>query len=104
MIDPSVAPRAHESTTPLDQTMARMEEEIAKLRKLRPALSDRLDRASHIIIAHFACRRLRPCDGCGRCLPLRELIELAPDNHDGLVYFDGDRVCRECAHKASVSW
>jgi hypothetical protein len=44
-----------------------------------------------------ASKRLAGCDGCGRRFPLRDIIELHEDNHDGLTHFDGDRLCRSCA-------
>lgn len=44
------------------------------------------------------------CSGCGGRFASRELIELREDNHDGLTYFDGDRLCRECADKAGVAY
>jgi hypothetical protein len=42
------------------------------------------------------------CDGCDARLPVRELLELAEDNHDGLTHFDGDLLCRMCARAAGV--
>jgi hypothetical protein len=44
------------------------------------------------------------CSGCGGRFASRELTELTEDNHDNLTYFDGDRLCRECADNAGVAY
>jgi hypothetical protein len=44
------------------------------------------------------------CSGCGRRFRHRKLVECAEGNHDGLPYFDGDRLCPECADAAGVSY
>ena len=55
----SVAPPAL-NTTPEQDMLDRIEEEIHRLRETRPALSDRIDRATHILVTHLACPRQRP--------------------------------------------
>jgi hypothetical protein len=37
-----------------------------------------------------------PCDGCGKRLPLRDLLEVH-DWHESLTFFEGDLICEECA-------
>ena len=34
----------------------------------------------------------------------RELTKLTEDNYDNLTYFDGDRLCQECADNAGVAY
>jgi hypothetical protein len=165
-----IACSGRESTTPLDRIGQRIEAEIHRLRVRRPALSDRLDRATKILVLHLACPRSRvvrvrigadgqarflvkstseggvvyainprdwtcscpdhhrrggvckhalacwilwrvarprvprrrTCDGCQRRFPRGELVELHPENHDGLAFFDGDLLCTECADGAGV--
>jgi hypothetical protein len=62
----------------------------------------------HILAAGvlYAKRRARRalCDGCFERFPVRELVELTEDNHDGLTYFDGDHLCRMCADGAGVDY
>ncbi len=46
--------------TPEQDLLDRIEAEIARLHEKRPQLSDRIDRASHILVTHLACPRHRP--------------------------------------------
>jgi hypothetical protein len=50
-------------------------------------------------IAHAKCG---VCAGCGLRFRHRELVECVEGNHDGLTYFDGDRLCPACADAAGV--
>jgi hypothetical protein len=167
MIDTSLA-RPGLSDTP-EEIAARIEEEIDRVRQLRPALYDRLDRAANILGVHLSCPRHRPirvrvrdgratflvngskgavyvveprswscscpdfhradlgackhslacfvlwrasraprkkrtCCGCDGRFPAGDTIELHDGNHDNLMYFHGDVLCRVCAHKAGVEW
>jgi hypothetical protein len=40
--------------------------------------------------------KLRPCAGCGGKFMGRDLYEVM-DWHESLTFFEGDRVCGECA-------
>lgn len=42
-----------------ESVAARIEEEIARLRKKHPALGERLDRAANLVVTHLACPRPR---------------------------------------------
>lgn len=42
---------------PLSAIADRIEEELGKLRRKRPALETRIDRASHILVTHLSCPR-----------------------------------------------
>jgi hypothetical protein len=44
------------------------------------------------------------CAGCRRRFPRRELVEVHEGRHDGLHFFDGDKVCRSCARRNGVSY
>jgi hypothetical protein len=44
------------------------------------------------------------CSGCGGKYPRKELIYLHEDNHDGLVFFNGGRVCKPCARRNGVDY
>ncbi len=49
-------------------------------------------------------RRTRlACDGCGGMFPRRDLVELHEGSHDGMAYFDGERLCSRCADNAGVA-
>lgn len=48
---------AHASGTSLEQIAERVEEELERLKELRPALDARIDRASTILVGHLASRR-----------------------------------------------
>ncbi len=50
---------ARASSTSLEQIAQRVEEELERLRELRPALDARIDRASSILVGHLASRRAR---------------------------------------------
>ncbi len=56
----------------------------------------------HVYAAEVARAKTGECSGCGGRFPNRELVELDEDNHDGLTYFAGDRLCAECADGAGV--
>jgi len=45
--------------------------------------------------------KLRPCARCGGRFIGRDLYE-ATDWHESLMFFEGDRLCRECARKHGV--
>lgn len=47
-------------TTPDDELAVRIEEEVDRLRKKRPHLQARIDRAANILVTHLACPRQRP--------------------------------------------
>ncbi len=55
----SSAPSSVRTDTALDRIADRVELEIDRLRRKRPHLEDRIDRASSIIVQHLACRRQR---------------------------------------------
>ena len=57
----------------------------------------------HIMAAAVVRAKTGICAGCGRCFRHRELVECVEGNHDDLTYFDGDRLCRECADAAGVA-
>ncbi len=40
--------------------------------------------------------RERTCDGCGERFPGREMVEVVED-HESLTFFEGNKICRECA-------
>ncbi|MDP9475552.1 MAG: SWIM zinc finger domain-containing protein [Actinomycetota bacterium] len=55
------------------QVAERIEAEIDRLRKKRPALADRIDRAANLLVTHLSCRRqgvirVRVRQGCPRLL------------------------------------
>jgi hypothetical protein len=48
--------------------------------------------------------KLAVCAGCGERFPRRELVTVHEGQHDGLVFFDGDKVCRPCAQRNGVEF
>jgi hypothetical protein len=44
------------------------------------------------------------CVGCRQRFPRRELITVQDGRHDGLVFFDGAKLCRPCARRNGVSY
>jgi hypothetical protein len=44
------------------------------------------------------------CVGCRERFPRRKLVTVREGRHDGLVFFDGDKVCRPCARRNRVSY
>ena len=56
----------------------------------------------HLYAARVVKAKTATCDGCGDLLPRRDLVEVLEDNHDGIRYFDGERVCRPCADRDGV--
>lgn len=59
---------------------------------------------SHIVCAIIARKKSALCEGCGHRYWHRDLVEVAEDNHDGLTWFRGDRICRGCARDSGVDW
>ncbi len=45
--------------------------------------------------------RLRPCAGCGGRFMGRDLYEVM-EEHESLTFFEGDRLCEECAKNHGV--
>ncbi len=43
--------------TPLDALVAKIEQELERLRAKRPGLSSRISRAANILVTHLSCRR-----------------------------------------------
>lgn len=56
----------------------------------------------HLYAATYVKAKTATCDGCARRFRRRDLTELTEDNHDNLTYFDGDRLCADCADLAGV--
>lgn len=167
--DPSVPQEAARAAFLKEALSLRIEEELARLHRARPKLSDRIDRASSLVVRQLSspprlrCIRVRvgragarflvdssttpgatyvvdqhhlecscpdhrrevackhslaawllwkvslsqdfgECAACGRRRSRkRDMILLHADNHSGLDYFDGDRLCAGCADAAGVS-
>ena len=45
--------------------------------------------------------KLRPCAGCGGKFMSGDLYEVM-DGHESLTFFEGDRLCEECARNHGV--
>jgi SWIM zinc finger len=167
--DPSVPQEAARAAFLKEALSLRIEEELARLYTARPELSDRIDRASSLVVRQLAspprlrCIRVRvgragarflvdssttpgatyvvdpnrwrcscpdhhrrnaackhslaawllwkvslsqdltECAACGRRSRKRDMVLLHADNHSGLNYFDGDRLCAGCADAVGVS-
>ena len=56
MTEASIPQEASASTTPLDRVMDRVEEQLVRLRQERPGLGEHIERAEHILVAHFALK------------------------------------------------
>jgi hypothetical protein len=56
----------------------------------------------HTTAATIVRAKTGVCAGCGLRIRRRELVECVEGNHDGLTYFDGDRLCPACADAAGV--
>lgn len=56
----------------------------------------------HHTAALIAHSKTTTCDGCGSRCPSCELVEVLPDFHDNIRYFDFDRICRPCADRDGV--
>ena len=56
---------------------------------------------SHLVAAERAARTSAVCDGCGKRVRRRDLIEVAED-HGSLTWFPGDLVCRRCARGTDI--
>lgn len=63
-----------------------------------------LTSCKHIVAATIKRSKTASCSGCGCRFPHRELVEVGEDNHDGMVWFLGDRLCVTCATATGVSW
>jgi hypothetical protein len=47
---------------------------------------------------------LYACDDCGLCFPRKKLVELDPDRHDEMRFFNGWRLCRSYARRGGVGY
>ena len=56
----------------------------------------------HAMAAAVVRAKTGICSGCGRRFRHRELLELVEGEHDGLTYFDGDKLCPGCASGAGL--
>jgi hypothetical protein len=56
----------------------------------------------HTTAATIARAKTAECAGCGGRRRRRDMVECVEGNHDGLTYFDGDRLCPACADNAGV--
>ena len=56
---------------------------------------------SHVVAAKRAARASAVCDGCGKRVWRRDLIEVQED-HGSLTWFPGDVVCRPCARGTDI--
>ncbi len=54
---------------------------------------------SRIVAAERVARRSGVCDGCGERVWRRELLEVGAES---LSFFEGDRVCEDCARDHGV--
>ncbi|MDP8952543.1 MAG: SWIM zinc finger family protein [Actinomycetota bacterium] len=59
MTTPRVTPAPPALNLHLEELAERIERELERLRKKRPHLSDRIDRAANIVVTHLSCRRQR---------------------------------------------
>ena len=57
MIDQSLAQPAHPSSP--EGIAERVERELSRIRKARPHLAARIDRAANLLVTHLSCRRQR---------------------------------------------
>jgi hypothetical protein len=58
----------------------------------------------HTTAATIARAKSGVCAGCSLRFRRRDLVECVEGSHDGLTYFDGDRLCRTCADNAGVAY
>ena len=56
----------------------------------------------HATAAEIARVKSAPCSGCRRRFPRRELFEVQEDGHDGMMFGDGDLLCRRCCDHSGV--
>lgn len=56
----------------------------------------------HATATEIARAKSAPCSGCRRRFPRRELFEVQEDGHDGMMFGDGDRLCRRCCARSGV--
>jgi hypothetical protein len=54
----------------------------------------------HIVAATLRKAKTFACCGCGDRFPNRELVEVTDPDH--LTFFEGDALCKECAHAHGV--
>ena len=55
----------------------------------------------------FTVKQSQPtakCVGCRQRFPRRDVVTVQEGRHDGLHFFDGDKVCRPCARRCGVSY
>lgn len=57
----------------------------------------------HFTAADIARAKSGECQGCRRRFPRRELVEVREGGHDGMMFRDGDRLCRRCADGSGVA-
>ena len=60
------------------------------------------ERCKHVSAASYKKARTAVCADCRGRFRHRDLVELHEDNHDNLMWFHGDHLCRECAGAAGV--
>lgn len=58
----------------------------------------------HIVAATIKRSKTATCSGCDAPRLRRELVEVGDNNHDGMMWFPGDRLCVPCATATGVSW
>lgn len=80
----------------------REDAEVEVARAIARYWTEHPDRLAQVLREALPNGKTGTCSGCGRRFPNWELVELGEGNHDGLTYFDGDRLCRECADGAGV--
>ncbi len=51
---------------------------------------------SHVVAAERTAKKSSVCDGCGKRVWRRDLVEVNED-HESLTWFVGDLLCRPCA-------
>lgn len=56
----------------------------------------------HATAATIASSKTAACSGCGARRRRRELVEVQDGGHDGMMFRDGDRICRPCADRSGV--
>lgn len=57
----------------------------------------------HATAAEISRAKSGECHGCGRRYPRRELVEVQEGGHDGMMFREGDRVCRRCCDRSGVA-
>ncbi len=59
LIETESSATAHPTTLTIERIAEAVEQELARLRRARPALASRISRAESIIVTHLSCRRAR---------------------------------------------